>query len=168
MGRLSAENKFLFLSAMVVLLVGIKTAASILEEPVSGVVLAKREPSSIQSFAIGVKSTDLNKETLSGTPNNFDFDCRKESDLQKIRRIKVSGSFLQVRGKGCPYHKSGFSVRIINKSNGYTASIFGLNKDEFRTDLIQLVEGANQISIEYQSPNGKKTEQKLLINSSHI
>ncbi|MNL75426.1 hypothetical protein D3C87_2012290 [compost metagenome] len=60
------------------------------------------------------------------------------------------------------------NVEIINRSNGYTASIFDSGKNKYQTDLIQLVQGENEITVRYQDASGKTQEEVLKVLSSQI
>lgn len=83
-------------------------------------------------------------------------------------QINVRGEFIQVRGRNCS--KSGVldEIKIVNNSNGYTASILPAEiKNEYQTDLIQLIPGDNEIIIQYQSPKGELLKQKLKLSVSN-
>lgn len=158
----SAENKFLFVSFLVVLLLGIKTVASLIEPDVDeGRASYRRQPASV----VKNESASLEK-ALSSTQStaNFDFNCLKDSQKELV----VKGAYLQIRGKGCAKAAQSDQISIINKSNGYTAAVFPTGQEEFQTDLIQLIEGQNQILIQYQNSSGKKFQKEVLVNSSHI
>lgn len=47
-------------------------------------------------------------------------------------------------------------VKIINLSNGYTASIFEIAEKKYKTDLIPLTVGANKFSVSYKITTKKK------------
>jgi hypothetical protein len=47
-------------------------------------------------------------------------------------------------------------LKIINLSNGYTASIFEIAEKKYKTDLIPLTVGANKISVAYKITAKKK------------
>jgi hypothetical protein len=153
MAHRSAENKFLFVSFLVVALLGVKTVTSLLERPVTESRVVERQPASV-----------VKKEVVSQASANFDFNCQKEAS----KELTVKAPLLQIRGKGCITDIHIGQISIVNKSNGYTASVFNTGHEEFQTDLIQLVEGQNQILIQYQNASGKKFERRLLVKSSHI
>ena len=159
MARTSAEHKFLFISSILVFLLGIQTAASLLDEPVES---GRRAPAAIAAAKIAMKSP-AEDIPISSQLVSLDVSCRREDK----REIAVKGSLLQIHGKDCITDKTG-EIKIINKSNGYTASVFPRGTEGFQTDLIQLVEGQNEIVIEYVNPSGKKLERQVLVNSSHI
>ena len=157
----SAETKFLVVSFVLVLLLGVKTVASLLEEPPMGSKsLDRRQPASIAKQPASLEKAI----TKVSSTANFVFNCQKE--FQK--EVTVIGRYLQIHGKRCAKSLQGDQVSIINKSNGYTAAVFPTNREEFQTDLIQLIEGQNQILIQYQNSSGKKFEQEVVVKSSHI
>ncbi len=159
----SAETKFLIVSFVFVLLLGIKTVASFVEQPVLDAPASYgRQPSSVMKSKRAV-ALEKTAEVVSNT-GNLDFNCQKNSQ----KELAVKGAYLQIRGKGCAQSNQGDQVSIINKSNGYTAAVFPSGREEFQTDLIQLVEGQNQILIEYQNANGKKFQREVVVQSSHI
>jgi hypothetical protein len=158
MGRKSQEYKFLFISSVVVVLLGLKTVSSLIDEPLAPKI--SRAPSSISKQASSLPAPALSPSSM---PMNLDFNCKKEDKKEFV----VKGAFLQIRGKGCA-KTAGHEISIINKSNGYTASVFHRGSEEFQTDLIQLVEGQNEIFIQYSNAQGKKLQRQVLVNSSHI
>ncbi len=159
----SAETKFLIVSFIAVILLGIKTVASIVEDPqVDSKAFNRRQPSSVTKSE---REIDLEKN-LSASPvtASFHFNCLK--NLQK--EVTVKGSYLQIRGKDCTKAGQGDQLSIVNKSNGYTAAVFKTGRDEFQTDLIQLIDGQNQILIQFQNSSGKKFQHEVVVKSSHI
>jgi len=159
MGRKSVEYKFLFILVLAAGLLGIQVLNSLLDEPVEAP-LKKRDLASVQDKYFFDRPTSNLAEAWKGV--NFDFDCEKEIN----KKISVRGALLQIRGKGCQVNNE--DLLIVNESNGYTASIFLKNNREFQTDLIQLIEGENQIFIQFQNAHGVKTEQRILVQSTHI
>jgi hypothetical protein len=159
MARTSAEHKFLFISSILVFLLGVQTAASILDEPEES---NRRAPAAIAAAKVALKSPTQAIPTAAQLVS-LDVNCRREDK----REVAVKGSLLQIYGKDCISEKTG-EIKIVNRSNGYTASVFPRGNEGFQTDLIQLVEGQNEIVIEYKNPNGKKFERQVLVNSSHI
>ncbi len=80
-------------------------------------------------------------------------------DLEKSQEksYTVSGTFVQLRLSRCGNFskKKNSEMVIVNKTNGYTASVFNLTNGEMQTDLIQLQSGANEITIQYLQSNGE-------------
>lgn len=155
-----SESFFLFLTFVVVLLMGAPTVWSLtsqvdiadIEEPVSAVE-ASRGPASVPPSPRGIKSLQLTQ---------LDLHCSGKGD----RAFVVKGGFVQFRGKNCLKHFDVEKLEIVNKSNGYTASVFVSGVNQYQTDLIQLRSGENEITVRYQEPSGKAVEEVLKVSSS--
>jgi hypothetical protein len=173
------EWKFLAVTAFLVGTVGVPTLASLLaseEGPKQMVTILRpneqkiRQPASLPQLGSPKKNVvilDTKKELGNLLSNNlisYDFSCAKT----KTTDFKVDGAFLQLRGKDCKKNSQSPKLSITNKSNGFTASVFLLSAKEYQTDLIQLREGDNQISIEYKMPSGQVEEHILNVKASAI
>lgn len=90
---------------------------------------------------------------------NLDLGCQSEP-----LNIKAHGHFLQMKGQLCRAK----NLSIVNKSNGFTASVFELGQGRYQTDMIQLKDGNNELHIRYQNAQGKEKELKIQVSSSHI
>ncbi len=172
------EWKFIVTTAFLVATIAIPTLASLVvpdedlqrmpKTPYSNEQKA-RLPSSLPepgSPKLEALVPDAKKE-LSNNSNSlisYDFSCAKI----KMSDFKVKGAFLQLRGRDCAKSSQSPKLNITNKTNGFTASVFLLNTKEYQTDLIQLKEGENQISIEYQTPSGQVEEHVLNVKSDAI
>lgn len=55
-------------------------------------------------------------------------------------------------------------VELINKTNGYNAQLFQLNKAELNSDFIQLDRGVNQLEFQFSLIDGQKKTQTFKIN----
>lgn len=78
-------------------------------------------------------------------------DSRQPASSKEIREV-VTKAF-KVQLSGLNKENQGLPAEIINQSNGYTATIFGLG-DRYQTDYIHLNDGMNLISIVW--PSGVK------------
>ncbi len=85
----------------------------------------------------------------------------------KFKPLAVHDTFVRFEGKSCVKGLDREKIEIINRSNGYTASIFFSGADHYQTDLIQLKAGENEIQIRYPSAQGFK-EEILRVTSSSI
>jgi len=94
----------------------------------------------------------------------WDLSCKKKEKP----RMTVKGSFVQFQGKNCLKNFQADRLEIINKSNGYTASVFTSGNEEYKTDLIQLNPGENSITIRYIESSGKRYEEDVKIQASQI
>jgi len=176
MSESKSEWKFLATTAFVVATVAVPTLASLLSNdsevrPVEMVlrpnVQKVREPASLPSLGSPKKAIvieDTRKELGNLMNNNlisYDLSCSK----MKAADFKVVGGYLQLKGKDCSKGTGMPKLSITNKTNGFTASVFVLNGKEYQTDLIQLMEGENQISIQYKSSGGKLEEHLLNVKA---
>ncbi|WP_415062315.1 hypothetical protein [Bdellovibrio sp.] len=164
--RQPTDTQFIFLTLMLVLLMGIPTFQTLTQkEEVSDVQVAaespplttKRSPSSLPASVVDVKPA-LQQFTA------YDLSCAKKSASE----LTVSGPYVQFQGRNCLKNFKSGDVEIVNKSNGYTASIFSSGSDKYQTDLIQLQQGENEIAIRYRESSGKPVEVVVRVHSSKI
>jgi hypothetical protein len=114
---------------------------------------ASREPASVSS-ANGIHPHIISFDVRCATAKKFSFIAE--------------GAYVQLHGKDCSKRASETPLSITNKTNGFTASIFEVSKNEYQTDFIQLKAGENQISIRFQTPAGTVEEDVLQIQSDEI
>lgn len=95
---------------------------------------------------------------------SFDVSCAKGKSFT----FNAQGSYIQLKGRDCTKTTSKKPMTITNKSNGFQASIFEVSKNEYQTDLIQLQNGENQISVKFESAAGKSEEQVLQVKADNI
>ncbi|WP_413289949.1 hypothetical protein [Bdellovibrio sp. HCB337] len=179
MSNEKTEWKFLATTAFLVATIALPTLASLFtpEESQQKVTMVLRpneqkvrQPASLPSLGSPKKEIVIAgaKQELSNLLSNnlisYDFACSKI----KTTDFKVEGSYLQLKGKDCSKNSEMPKLNITNKSNGFTASVFVLNGKEYQTDLIQLKEGENQISIQYMSPSGQIEEHTLKVKAGAI
>jgi hypothetical protein len=111
---------------------------------------ATRNPAAIQKdIHLFPKTSDKIKDLAEEKELIKNLECR---DHQKV--ITTKNDSITLRGIHCIKAKK---VRITNLSNGYTASVFELSEKKYKTDLIPLTLGANEISIHYEI-DAKKSE----------
>lgn len=94
----------------------------------------------------------------------MDLKCAKKP----TSALNIVGGYIQFQGKNCLSNFKEGDVEIINKSNGFTASIFLRGSDKYQTDLIQLRQGENEIAIRYRESSGKSVEEIIHIHASSI
>jgi hypothetical protein len=177
MSNQHTEWKFLATTAFLVATIAVPTLASLLsvDAPERPSILRtteskNRQPSSVPHLNAKTKVVidDVKKEmnNLINTSNsiNYDFSCSKNKPTQFI----VQGSYVQLKGHDCAKNGNLPKLNITNKTNGFTASVFLLSGKEYQTDLIQLKEGDNQISIQYQYPSGRQEEHVLNVKAGTI
>lgn len=179
MSGTNIEWKFLATTAFLVATIAIPTLASLVSTEDADAPKAMmlrpleqkaRAPASLPHMnapkkAVVIESTKQELgNLLSNNAVSFDFSCAKI----KSKEFKVDGGFLQLKGKDCSKGAQMPKLSITNKSNGFTASVFFMNGKEYQTDLIQLQEGVNQISIQYQLPSGQMEEHILNVKAGAI
>jgi len=158
MNGLSKENKFLltFSFALIALtVVTLTSVASDESQETLQVVVSERAPASIapQKF-----------KPLKSKIQAISFDLC-QTNAHPNFPLEIRGEFVQVKGKNCGKGHSYSGVKIMNQTNGYTASIMPFGENEYQTDLIQLNEGENQILIKYLSPKGVPFERKIQLKT---
>lgn len=180
MSSSSRDWKFLMTTAFLVATVGVPTLGSLIAmeapSPIEENLVLKpleqktRSPASLPHIK-GAKKHLVIEDTkkvlgnlLSDNLISYNFSC----DKIKPTNFKVEGAYLQLKGKDCSKSPVLRPLNITNKTNGFTASVFVLNKKEYQTDLIQLKEGENQISIQYQTPSGEIEEHILKVKAGSI
>jgi hypothetical protein len=158
-----ADTYFLVITFMVVALLGVPTYSSLVED--EGHVAHTTSTAKIEGRIPA--SIPVKTETPVST-----FNSKTELDLSCGKKLagllKVSGNFMQLHGKTCFKNFASENVEITNRSNGYTASVFESGKNKYQTDLIQLVQGENEITVRYQDASGKIQVEVLKVVSSQI
>lgn len=81
--------------------------------------------------------------------------------------MRVNSPWAQIKGRFCKPGR-GKLVEITNESNGFTASVFDIGQDQYKTDLIQLQNGTNKILIRFQTVEGDSEEQTVFVDTSYI
>ncbi len=155
------ENKGLLITLGLALALAIPTVFSIAE--------SDEELLSLQALNVHPKadlrrpaSTDENISVLKSAEKKallakYNLHCKETGPSDLVH----SGEFIQLHGEACIKEFQIQKMEIINKSNGYTASIFPTQNGKYQTDLIQLKTGANEIVIRYSDEVGKLTEEVL-------
>lgn len=109
---------------------------------------SSRAPASVEKNASPV----LNKEFL----------CKPSA---KPVQDKVGQHMVMINFKMCQELKSVLNVALENQSNGFKAQIFRVEKNNFKTDYIQLNEGLNRLKLNVVLKDGQKLEESLEILS---
>jgi hypothetical protein len=165
-----SEIHFIAVTFVLVVLLGARTFASLTEPDQVAVMapavaskasvsVAGRNPASIPSAEVvpGKVETSLHQSA------DFDLDCTKKSST----KLDIKAGYVQFRGKSCARDFNVSEIEIVNKSNGYTASVFDRGSDKYQTDLIQLKHGDNEIAVRYRSA-GKTVEEIIRVTASKI
>ena len=145
--RVDFEKRFLMITFLGVLFIGIFSARDFLKEPVEP--LSTRKPASVSQLATKL---DLSK--------NYALNETLEINCSKL--IEESNTeATHVRFKGL-CKEPGLS--LTNLSNGFTASVILSKNSEFSTDFINLSEGLNRIQITKTEGDGSISKKELLIH----
>ena len=160
-----SETHFLVITAVLVALMGIPTFHTLTTEENKPDELAASEispaPASSPSRSMASVAPYAMKPKMLTA---YDVSCKK----QGLTKVNVDGTFVQFQGKNCLKNFKAGDIEIINKSNGYTASIFSSGSDQYQTDLIQLRSGDNEIAIRYRERSGKPVEEVIHVQSPKI
>lgn len=93
---------------------------------------------------------------------NKEFLCNPSA---KPVQDKVVKHMVMINFKMCQELKSVLNVALENQSNGFKAQIFKVEKNNFKTDYIQLNEGLNRLKLNVVLKDGQKLEESLEILS---
>lgn len=138
------EKNFFLLTAVIVVMLGLPTLTSILSEPInkSEVTLvsdySNRGPASALPSSEGEAANSVTMNMSCGSlPSSYD----------------VVGAHLRIKSTGCKDLDIS-KLSIVNKSNGFTASIFPTKDNQFTTDYMDLTEGENAIEVTLRELSG--------------
>lgn len=163
--KFSTDAKFLTITTFIVVALGAKTFASLIEPdqlPASTVasqgasVKTDRSPSSIPSAEVKPRWERFAQHDLS---------CSKKGTGSTV---SINGSFVQIQGRNCIKGFKSASLEIINLKNGFTASVFESGPNRYQTDLIQLEQGENDIAIRYRERSGTMVEEVVKVRATRI
>lgn len=168
--RAASEIQFIAITFILVVLLGARTFASLTEE--GEVELAQdtkiaamtkepntRTPASLPPTTVAPQRVDSSLHQSA----DIDLNCAKK----KGSSLEIHAGYVQFKGKSCARGVRMGEIQIVNKSNGYTASVFDRGSDKYQTDLIQLQPGENEISIRYENA-GQKVEEIIRVSSTKI
>ncbi len=112
--------------------------------------LKSRIPAS-QNLATEEAKTPAYKFSKSIT---IEIDCTRTQEIND-----VYGAHLRILGKNCNQNSN-----VLNKSNGFTASVIPVRENIFTTDFMDLSEGENIIQITSQESSGNTVQRHIRIN----
>jgi len=106
----------------------------------SALIVSQRSPASIEH---NVPAAAKGIDTI------LDFSCTDQSQI-----FETASPRFRLKGPTCaPEEATVLSTRILNKSNGYMATVFHHNS-QFTTDYINLVDGRNDIEVKFETEKG--------------
>lgn len=165
--RAASEFQFIAITFILVVLLGARTFASLTDsdmtitEDVKVTSVApetERKPASIPQTSVAPQKISSLHQSA-----DLDLNCSKKKD----GNLSVHAGYVQFKGKSCVRGGAVSSIQIVNKSNGYTASVFDRGSDKYQTDLIQLQPGENEILIRYEN-SGRQVEEIIRVSSTRI
>lgn len=156
------ENKFLLITLGLVLGLAFPTFLSLAdggEELLAPQVLNGHQRSDLRQPASLAENTSVKFNPSEDRPlqAKYDLHCKKRA----LSDFRQSGEFIQLEGESCVKNFNFQQLEIVNKSNGYTATVFPTQSGKYQTDLIQLQPGANEIAIRYRDNEGRLAEEIL-------
>lgn len=158
-----SEKRFLLLTFILTVLIGGPAVLSVLREPIqpkyiiSGQANSDRAPANV--------STETQAREVSGahSPNaikaksvTVELDCEGDEQTQQ-----TDGTLMRIKGD-C-WKENYKNLSVINKTNGFTASIVDLKSKGFTTDFIDLKEGSNVLEVSGVDLQGKAFQKNLKI-----
>jgi hypothetical protein len=163
------ENHFILLTLFLVLILGIPTLRSLSQDDSP---LERGDmPSETHTLELSQESRKPANQSNEATPatndstekepqvyrlqvENLELDCQS-SDYQKT----IHSLRLKIQSESCKILGKPDGLKIINESNGFTASVFAKDQSAFTTDLIHLNPGENKIILK---------DRKTILRTVHI
>ena len=168
--RQFSDTHFIAITLVVVALLGAQTFRDLMTEDFENSTIAELPADSLKPNASMDSRLPANISSERPLHSRTTLDQAAHLDLHCSDKIKknivVKGSFFQLEGKSCIKTFNLSELEIINTTNGYTASVFLNGIDRYQTDLIQLQEGENKITVQFRDLFGKKSQESLLVLSS--
>jgi hypothetical protein len=165
--KFSSDTKFLAITSFIVLALGARTFFSLVEpEEIPAAALASKG-----AAIVGTRTpASVSPQTLEVKPKwerfaHHDLNCSKKGPASVVA---VNGSMIQIQGRNCIKGFKTSELEIVNQKNGFTAAIFESGKNEYQTDLIQLEQGDNEITIRYRERSGTVVEEVVKVRATRI
>jgi hypothetical protein len=151
--KAQTEFRFLLIMLVLVVLMGVPTFISLTQAPAleAQAIHETRTPASL-SFASN-EITTVQAHTNPAPLLNL--DCKRKN-LKK----EVDSSYVRLMGSPC---KNTDGLEIVNKSNGFSASVIFIKGRNFTTDFIDLSEGENNLEITETQDNGTKVSRNFTV-----
>jgi hypothetical protein len=169
--RAASEIQFIAITFILVVLLGARTFASLTDE--GDVELAQDSKVAAAASKEPNARTPASLPPTTVAPQKVDSSLHQSADVnlncakKKANALEIHAGYVQFKGKSCAPGVRMGEIQIVNKSNGYTASVFDRGSDKYQTDLIQLQPGENEISIRYENA-GQKVEEIIRVSSTKI
>ena len=79
----------------------------------------------------------------------FEINCEDQN-----QKVETNSMRFRLRGRTCTPNAIALSTQIQNKSNGYIATVFHRDPQNFTTDYINLNVGENEIAVRFDTNSG--------------
>lgn len=148
----SVENKFIVITAILVLLLSVPTFNTLFfDNQIQLVELTTLSSDEGDRSPASINSTITQYYTK---PVALEIDCNK-----LIEKFVATGTQVRIKAKGCQFDK----LKIENLSNGFTASVFKESNHTVSTDFIDLNEGLNKLKISFENSNKEVVEREFFV-----
>jgi hypothetical protein len=162
----------IFFTGVLVLALGLWLGGSIFTPPLEHSAMA----STTTNQGRGPSSIPANGSPL--TPTTFDVakpDAKPEAKVETFAldcihdgaHLEFKSSARQVRLKTSMCRGYQFDLdksNIVNRANGFEATLFQLEKGGFSSDYINLVDGQNQIAVQLKDSKGRTISAQITIS----
>ena len=153
------EQRFLFLTLFVVMLIGGPAVYSVMREPTLRrsaelKVLEDRKPAEDTSSAI--VSEEPRRNAIKARSVTMEMGCSGDSQTQE-----TEGTLLRLKSD-C-WKESAQKISVVNTTNGFTASVIETKSKGFTTDFIDLKEGDNTLEIAGSDELGHAVKKVMIV-----
>ncbi len=117
----------------------------------------KRSPAAVEGQKKILESPGSTRVTRI---QEFKLECFEKTEVyveKAIRQIQLTLDHCQRLPTEIP------SIQLVNINNNFTASVFSLSNSRYKTDLIQLKAGDNEIVIRSRTLDGQQLLSRLLV-----
>lgn len=143
------EQKFLFLTLLVVVLIGGPTVYSVIREP------ALRQQTELKANGDRQPASER-RNSIKAKSVTMEMPCQGESRTQE-----TEGTLLRLKSD-C-WKDSVQKISVINKTNGFTAAVMETQSKGFTTDFIDLKEGDNNLEISGTDDQGQSIVRAMIV-----
>jgi hypothetical protein len=168
--RQFSDTHFIAITLVVVALLGAQTFRDLMSEDYEDSTIAElssdsQKPDVARDLRVPASiSSDIPLHALLTIDHAAHLDLHCSDKIKQ--NIVVKGNLFQIQGKSCIKNFNLSELEIINTTNGYTASVFLNGANRYQTDLIQLQDGENKITVQFRDLSGKKSLETLQVHSS--
>jgi hypothetical protein len=127
-----------------------------------------RSPASIVSL-----SAEVERVVLGSSPETAAAQAPAQKEAEVISLVCINGNTastitsqakqIRLRGPVCG-GKEVSDIEVINRTNGFRATIFQTDKVRYSSDYIHLAQGDNQIHLSYMDAEGEARSAELTIS----